>query len=82
MTIIHHDYLGRELNDGDFVVFHSYKTFQLGRIKKCTPKMVLVIGQDQSHKDWKTGEKAPFRKYGKECLKVDEKEVIVYLLKK
>lgn len=28
--VIHLDYFGRELRVGDFVVFYSWKTFQVG----------------------------------------------------
>ena len=80
--VIHQDYFGRELREGDFVVFHSWKTFQVGQVKKSTPKMVLVIGFDRALTNYRTDEKEPFRKYGHECLKVDGQEVTMYLLKK
>ena len=80
--IVQRDYFDRELRDGDFVVFHSSHTFQVGQVQRCTPKMVLVIGFDHATKHWKTGDKTPCRKYGQECLKVDEQEVTMYLLKK
>ena len=80
--VIHLDYFGRELRDGDFVVFHSWKTFQVGQVQKCTPKMVLVIGFDRALSNYRTDEKVPFRKRGHECLKVDEQEVTMHLLKK
>ena len=80
--VIHQDYFGRELRVGDFVVFYSWKTFQVGQIQKSTPKMVLVIGFDRALESYRTDEKVPFRKHGRECLKVDEQEVTMYLLKK
>ena len=80
--VIHQDYFGRELRVGDFVVFYSWKTFQVGQIQKSTPKRVLVIGFDRALESYQTDEKVPFRKYGHECLKVDGQEVTMYLLKK
>jgi len=74
--IIHQDYFGHELRDGDFVVFYGWKTFQVGQVQKCTPKMVLVKGFDRRIST------DPFRKRGHECLKVDEQEVTMYLLRK
>ena len=74
--VIHQDYFGRELRDSDFVVFYGWKTFQVGQVQKCTPKMVLVKGFDRVNST------EPFRKYGHECLKVDGQEVTMHLLKK
>ena len=80
--VIHQDNFGRDHRVGDFVVFYSWKTFQVGQIQKSTPKMVLVIGFDRALESYQTDEKIPFRKRGHECLKVDEQEVTMYLLKK
>jgi hypothetical protein len=80
--VIHLDYFGRELLPGDFVVFYSWKTFQVGQVQKSTPAFVLVIGFDRALTNYRTDEKVPFRKRGHECLKVDEQEVTIHLLKK
>ena len=80
--IVQLDYFDRELRDGDFVVCYGRKTFQVGQVQKCTPKMVLVKGFDRASSNCRTGEKVPFRKRGHECLKVDEQEVTMHLLKK
>ena len=80
--VVHVDYFGRELNVDDFVVYCGSKTFQVGRVSRLGNKMVMVVGYDQSRKNWKTQEALPHRVYGDECLKVDEQEVTLYLLKK
>lgn len=80
--VIHQDYFGHELRDGDFVVFYGLKTFQVGQVQKCTPKMVSVKGFDRALTNYQTDEKVPFRKHGHQCLKVDEQEVTMYLLRK
>jgi hypothetical protein len=78
----HQDYFGRELAEGDFVVFSVSNLFQVGRIARVTNKMIRVVGYDYPNKHWRTGEAAGNLKYSHECLKVDEAEVTMYLLKK
>jgi len=80
-TTAQRDYFGRELVAGDHVVFSVRNLFQVGRIRAVTPKMVRVVGYDNANRDWQ-GEAKGNLKYGHEVLKVDEQEVIMYLLRK
>ena len=78
----HKDYLGRELEVGDCVVYSVRNLFQLGRIVKFGEKQIRVVGYDYARKNWRTGEARGDLKYPTHCLKVDGEEVTLYLLKK
>lgn len=80
--IQHHDYFGRELGIDDCVVFSVRNRFQVGRIQRMGEKKIRIVGYDSVSKNWRTGEAMGDLKYGREVLKVDEKDVLIYLLKK
>lgn len=80
--VSHLDYFGHDLAIGDCVVYSRQNLFQVGRIVRLGEKMVLVQGYDYARKDWRTGVARADRKYGNEVLKVDEREVTMYLLRK
>lgn len=79
---VHQDYFGRDLAVNDCVVYSRQNLFQVGRIVRLGEKMILVQGYDHARKNWRTGESKADRKYGDEVLKVDEREVTMYLLRK
>lgn len=78
----HRDYFGHELAVDDCVVFCVRNLFQVGRIIAVTNKMIRVAGYDYSARDWRTGQVKGNLKYGHEVLRVDPREVTMYLLKK
>jgi hypothetical protein len=78
----HQDYFGRDITVDDYVVFSVRNLFQVGRVVRLGQKQVMVVGYDHTRKNWRTGEARADRKYGHEVLKVDEQEVLMYLLKK
>lgn len=78
----HRDYFDRELAVNDCVVYSRQNLFQVGRIVRLGEKMILVQGYDHARKNWRTGVVRADRKYGDEVLKVDEREVTMYLLRR
>lgn len=81
-TLIHQDYFGYDITEGDFVVYSIRNLFQVGRIIKSTAKMVRIAGYDYSRKSWSTNEIIGDLKYPEEVLKVSDEDVTMYLLKK
>lgn len=78
----HKDYFGHDITVDDYVVFSVRNLFQVGRIVRLGQKQVMVVGYDHAKQNWSTGETRADRKYGHEVLKVDQDEVLIYLLKK
>lgn len=71
------DFLGRELQLGDFVIFKNpgYSDLTLGKVVKITPKMVRLEYKSRY------GEKDSTVINSGDTVRVDEKELTVYFLK-
>ena len=82
MIIMHKDYFGYNLAEGDFVVYSVQNLFQVGRIMKITAKKIRIAGYDYTTKNWRTGEIQGDLKYPNDVLKVSQQDVTMYLLKK
>jgi hypothetical protein len=68
----HKDILGNILNVGDIVAFSSHNSLAMGIIDKLNPKM---IGLKRVNSKWRQN------KYPLDCIKVDEGQGLVYILK-
>ncbi len=68
----HTDILGNILNVGDIVAFSSHNSLAMGIIDKLNPKM---IGLKRVNSKWRQN------KYPLDCIKVDEGQGLVYILK-
>ena len=69
------DFLGQELNIGDYVIFmkQHYREFSMGKIVKFTPQKVRV--------KWGTSDWAELLQTADQLVKVEGEEVFAYALK-
>ena len=76
---MHYDRFGVALSEGDLVVTAKYDGLALCKISRFTEKMVqLKMLNNDSH--WSV--LAEFARYSKDILKVDQKQALMFLLKK
>ena len=68
----HTDILGNVLAVGDIVAFSNHNSLAMGIIDKLNPKM---IGLKRVNSKWRQN------KYPLDCVKVDEGQGLVYILK-
>ena len=71
----HKDKLGQSINLDDFVAYPSYNSLDIGKVIKLNNKMVKVLRIPTSRNTKGTN------KYPNDMVKVDPKDVTVYLLK-
>ena len=81
-TPVHLDFFGREIAENDAVIYSQGNTIQLGRVGKLNNKMIRVYSYDYVRRNWRTGETRGDLQYSSACVKVDDAEVTMYLLKK
>lgn len=72
----HHDKLGRMIEIDDFVTYPSHNTLMIGRVVKINNKMIRVVKvpAGKYHDPGKN-------KYPGDLIKIDPRDVTVYLLK-
>jgi hypothetical protein len=71
---IHLDRLGRELALDDVVAFSASNSLRIGKIIKVNPKMLKVVPLERGrHRDRLI--------YPMDCIRIDEAEATVYILK-
>ena len=79
---VHLDFFDRELAENDAVIYGRANLIQLGRVGKLNNKMIRVYSYDYVRRHWRTGETRGDLQYASQCVKVDDAEVTMYLLKK
>ena len=77
--LAHKDFLRRDINIGDYVVFPApYGGMKLGRVIRHTPKQIRVEWTYKSLRgEIRTSDAA---RYSKECVKVEGADLTMYLL--
>jgi hypothetical protein len=79
MTQIYKDFLKRDLEIGDYVVFPApYGGMKLGKIIKFTPKQIRV---EWTYKDYRGNvgsDSAP--RYANQCVRVEGPDLTMFLL--
>jgi hypothetical protein len=70
--VVHKDILGNEISIGNTVVYPYHNNLRIAIVKKINPKMINVVGVNNS---W------PDRKYPTDLLVVNDPKITMYLLK-
>lgn len=75
------DFIGRELTVGDVVAFEGVNGggLVLGRIEKFSPKQASLTPLSD-HNSWSS--KKTISRYSSQCVKIDDADITMYLLKR
>jgi hypothetical protein len=72
----HHDLLGREVKEDDYVAFTHHNSLYVGKVIKITPKQVRVIPMLTNYRSDKG-----YLKYTSQCCLVGGPELTYHILK-
>lgn len=79
MTVAFKDFLKRDLEIGDYVVFPApYGGMKLGKIIKFTPKQIRVEWTYKGYNGSIGSDSAP--RYANQCVRVEGPDLTMYLL--
>jgi hypothetical protein len=79
MTNAHKDFLRRDLEIGDYVVFPApYGGMKLGKIIKLTPKQIRVEWTYKGNNGIVHSQSAP--RYSNQCVRVEGPDLTMFLL--
>lgn len=73
---LHHDLLGREVNENDTVAFVHHNAMYIGKVIKVTPRQVRVVPMLTKYRQDKG-----YLKYTSQCVLVGGPELTLHLLK-
>lgn len=75
------DLFGTEMKVGSWVAYGDGNRVRMGRIIKITVKMVRVQDFKRPQKDRRTDRDSGSLRYAEECVVLDERQVMWYILK-
>ena len=75
------DLFGTEMKVGSWVAYGDGNQVRMGRIIKITVKMIRVQDFKRPQKDRRTDRDTGSLRYAEECVVLDERQVMWYILK-